>query len=537
MAVLKNSVIVAAWTLGSRFLGFLRDLVIANQLGATMSSDAFFIAMQLPNLFRRLLGEGALNIAFVPLYARHQARSEAAAAAFALVVFRWLFWILLALTVAGVVLMPLLVTVFVPGWVHEPEKFRLTVLLGRITFPYVTLICLSAFFGAMCNIRGKFAAYASVPALLNLSFLLFLLAFPPLGMDAAHAAAWAMPVGGVAQLAYMWREMRKLGLRVSLGRPGRHPDVKTLLWRLGPAGVGVGILQLSLIIDNVVASYIGNASVSYLQYANRFYQLPMALIGIAVATVLLPHLSVLLGKGDKAAAGKSFVASVSACMGLAGGATVWLFLLSPEIIAALLHHGEFSVWAAQATAWAMMGYVVGLPAYILTKITAPAFFASEDAVSPVKASGIALAVNFVVNIVLAFGLVGLGYGDVAHVGIALATALGGYVNAWLQWRWLRRRGILELNLGGLRAPLHKLLLACGAMALVLLAGKGLWPFEVEWPIALRLLWLAVVGGAGGLAYAGVAQATGLLDARVLLAALRRRQSAKGIQVQRLASSD
>jgi putative peptidoglycan lipid II flippase len=524
MAILKNSMIVAVWTMFSRFLGFLRDLVIANKLGAGLQSDAFFIAMQLPNLFRRLLGEGALNIAFVPIYARVQAEGEAAAAMFANVVFRWLFLILLALTVAGVVFMPALVSVSVPGWVNQPEKFDLTVLLGRITFPYVTLICLSAFMGALCNVKGKFAAYASVPALLNLAFLGMLLGIHPLGMDAAHAAAWAMPVGGVAQLLYMWWEMHKLGLRVSLGKPGHHPEVKTMLWRFAPAAVGVGVLQLSLLIDNIVASFTGQeAAVSYLTYANRFYQLPMALIGVAVATVLLPHLSVLLGKGDRKEASKSFMGAVQGCLALAGGATVWLFLLAPEMIGSLLHHGEFSSWASEATAWAMMGYVAGLPAYVLTKITAPAFFASEDPRTPVKASSLALLVNFISNFVLAFGLIALGHRDVAHVGIAVSTALGGYTNAFLQWRWLRRKGVLELKLSELKAPLLKLLPACAAMAVVLVAGKLLVPFNVEWSIPLRLVWLATVGGLGALSFAAVVQWNGLMDMRQLLRDMRRRK--------------
>lgn len=524
MAILKNSMIVAVWTLVSRFLGFARDLVIANKLGANATSDAFFIAMQLPNLFRRLLGEGALNIAFVPIYARVQAQGEAAAAAFANVVFRWLCVILVSLTAVGVVFMPALITVMVPGWLDDPAKFDLAVLLGRITFPYVTLICLSAFFGALCNVRGKFAAYASVPALLNLSFLLMLLAVHPMGMDAAQAAAWAMPIGGVAQLAYMWWQLRKLGLRVSFGKPGHHPEVKTMLLRFAPAAVGVGVLQLSLIIDNIAASYTGQeAAVSYLQYANRFYQLPMALIGTAVATVLLPHLSVLLGKGDRKAAGKSFMDSIQGCMTLAGGATVFLFLLAPEMIGALLHHGQFTDWAALATAWAMMGYVAGLPAYILTKITAPAFFASEDARTPVKASAIALAVNFVANFGLAFGLIGLGHGDVAHVGIAVATALGGYTNAFLQWRWLRKKGLIEMGLAGFTRPLLQLLGAMLAMAAVLLAGKWLVPFSMDWSIVLRIVWLAGVGGAGALAFALVVTLTGLLDVKGLLRDLRRKK--------------
>lgn len=514
MAILKNSIIVAGWTMASRVLGFARDLLIANKLGAGMASDAFFIALQLPNLLRRLLGEGAFNVAFVPIMAREQAKGHEDARLFAEAVLGWLTVILACVAVAGVVFMPAVVAALMPGWVGETAKFDLTVALGRITFPYVMMICLAAFMGAVCNTAGRFAAYAMVPSFLNLAFIVGLFAFPIGGMDPVYAAAWSVPLGGLAQVGYMVWEVRRVGYGLRLRFPPTgHAMLKPMLRRMGPAAVGVGVLQLSLLVDNFVASWLGDATVSYLQYANRFYQFPLALIGIAVATVLLPHLSTLLGKGDKAGAGQSFMAALMGCLTLATGATVGLLMLAPELMVTLLHHGAFTAPAAYAVAWAMMGYVIGLPAYILTKVTAPAFFANEDTVSPVKASGIALLVNLVCNVALAFGLVHMGYPDFAHVGIALATALGGYTNAALQWYWLRRAGMFALDARGISSSFMRMVLVALLMAVVLGGFKLVFPYDLEASWMTRVAWVTVAAGLGMAAFLAGVTRTGLMDIR------------------------
>lgn len=522
MAILKNSLIVAGWTMASRVLGFARDLLIANKLGAGMASDAFFIALQLPNLLRRLLGEGAFNVAFVPLLARELAKGNAEAKAFAEAVLVWLMLVLGILSVLGVVFMPAVVGVLVPGWMDEPEKFALTVALGRITFPYLMMICLAAFMGAICNTMGRFAAYAMVPSFLNLAFIIGLFAFPVAGVSPAYAAAWSVPLGGLAQVFYMLWEVRRVGFKLRLAWPKPHPLLKPMLWRMGPAALGVGVLQLSIILDNFVASWVDDGAVSYLQYANRFYQLPLALIGIAVATVLLPHLSSLLGKGDKRAASQSFMAALMGCLTLAMGATAGLLMLAPELMLTTLYHGAFTLDAAYAVAWAMMAFVMGLPAYILTKVTAPAFFANEDAVSPVKASLIALSVNLIFNFGLAFGLIHMGYPQFAHVGIAVATAIGGYVNAGLQWYWLRKQGVFVLHDANIAKPLMHMLLVGAAMVAVLGVFKTFMPYEPDANLMMRMAWLMVASGmAAGVFVVGI-EKTGLVNVRSMLKQMRRR---------------
>ena len=515
--------IVAVWTGASRGLGFVRDLVIANKLGASSSADAFFVALMLPNLLRRLFAEGAFNVAFVPILARHKARSDAEALAFASVVFSWLLVLVSITTIIGMLAMPALMTLLASGWVNQPDKFALAVELGRITFPYLGLITIASFLGAMCNTWGKFAAYAMVPALLNLSIILCLFALPLGGTDPAQAAAWAVPLGGLLQAAYMAWSAKQLGITFKLRWLPRHPDLKTMLLRLGPAALGVGVLQLAVLVDTVVASYLPEGAISYLQNANRFYQAPMALIGIAVATVLLPHLAVLLGKNDKVAATQSFTAALSTCMALALGSMVLFFVLAPELMHLLLRHGAMTDAAVQMIAWAMMGYVAGLPGYILTKVTAPAFFAAEDPLSPVKASAIALGVNFTLNVLFVALAFQFGYTHIAHVGIAIATAIGGYVNAALQWHWLQRKGVLALDTKLFLRELRVMLLVSAAMALAMVLWQQLVPYPREALLPLRLLWVAVAGTLGSVVFVVGMELTGVLKMRDLLRAFRNRK--------------
>lgn len=526
MAILKNSIVVAFWTAASRCLGFARDLLIANKLGATGTADAFFVALMLPNLLRRLFGEGAFNVAFVPILARHKAKSDAQALAFASAAFSWLLVLVTLATIVGMVAMPALVALLASGWVNQPEKFQLAVDLGRITFPYLGLITVAAFFGALCNTFGQFAAFAMVPAILNLSILVCLFALPGFGTHPVVAAAWAIPLGGLAQAGYMVWVARRLGLKLRLSWLPKDADLRVLLMRMGPAAVGVGVLQLSLIVDNQAASWLGEGTIVFLQMANRFYQLPLALIGIAVATVLLPHLAVLLGAGDRKGATRSFTDALGGCLALAMGSCVGLFLLAPEMTLTFLRHGEYSEWAAYATAWTMMGYVAGLPAYILTKVTAPAFFASEDPMSPVKAAGWALGVNAVLNVGFVLTAKHYGMPHIGFIGIAIATAVGGYVNAALQWRWLNQKGVLAIDRALLWRDVKKMLAVSAAMAAVILVMKFAVPYDMAWGLPVKLVWLAVVMGAGGAVFVAGIHRFGLLNFKDILRALKTRKTAK-----------
>lgn len=528
--ILKNTLIVSAWTSFSRSLGFVRDLVIANKLGASAASDAFFLALMLPNLLRRLFAEGAFNVAFVPLLAKHKAKSDAQALRFASVVFSWLIVLVSAVTLLGWLFMPLVMGILASGWIDDTEKFALAVELGRITLPYLALITVASFLGALCNTWGKFAAYAFAPALLNVSLIVALVVLPQLGIEPVFAATWAVPVGGVLQVAYMLYSAKKLGLKLNLGWLPRHPDLRAFLLRMGPAALGVGVLQLAVLVDTAVASWLPDGAVSFLQNANRFYQAPMALIGTAVATVLLPHLALLMGKDDKAAATQSFTSALSACLALGFGSMVAFFVLAPELMHVLLRHGAMSDTATLMIAYAMMGYVIGLPAYILTKVTAPAFFAAGDVMTPVKASAISLVVNFGLNVAFVTAAMTFGYAAYGHIGIAIATAVGGYTNAALQWYWLHKRGVLALDTRTFTHELGLMLLVSGITAVVMLAFSLVLPYPQAAGLPLRLVWVAAAMGLGAVVFITGMERTKILELRAMVKAFRNRKKAPKLSV-------
>ncbi len=504
MSLLRASFTVSFWTAASRVLGFLRDIVMANKLGAGAASDAFFVALILPNLLRRLFAEGAFNVAFVPLLSAEKSKSDAAALKFASSVFTALVGVLITVTILAEIFMPQLVNILAPGFVGDAERFDLTVSLGRITFPYLMLISGAAFMGAICNTWGRFAAYAAVPALLNIAFLGCLLILPTYDISPVKAATIAVPLGGVLQVLFMMNALKRVGVRLTFGLP-KHALLSDLWRRLGPAALGVGVLQISFLIDNFLASFLGSGAISYLQYANRFYQFPLALIGIATATVLLPHLSKTLAAGHKKEASAAFSKAFVGAMALGLGAFVGLFVLAEELLATVLQHGAFTTDAAQLTAWAMMGYAAGLPGYILTKLTATAFFAAGDTKTPVKASVLALGVNIIANVILMqyFG----------HVGIAVATAISGWVNALFQLSMLQKRQVVIIEFTTLMRPLTKALVVGLVMGACLALYKNI--FAYGGGIIQEGLWLVGAIGLGGILFLMGVEAAGVLPVRKL----------------------
>lgn len=505
MSILRASATVSGWTGISRILGFLRDVAIASKLGASATTDAFFVALMLPNLLRRLLAEGAFNVAFVPLLARSKEQGTAQAQQLINTTFTMLFIVVIGLVVLAEILMPWLVRALAPGFADDPIKLAETVYLGRITFPYLALITVAAFIGSVCNTWRKFAAYAAVPALLNISFLTCLFTLPLAGISPVLAATIAVPIGGVLQAAFMLWALRSTGLKLTYHWNPKAAELKTLLHRLGPAALGVGVLQVSFMIDNFLASFLYDNAISYLQYANRFYQLPLALIGIALATVLLPHFSQALSRKDDVNAAYAFNQSMIGGLTLALAAMVGLFVLANELMATLFEHGKFTPAASTATAGAMMAYCIGLPGYILTKITSTAFFAHEDTKTPVKAAAIALGINFVANLIL-MQIWG-------HIGIALATAIAGWSNAIIQFIWLKKQSFIAIEVKALYRPLAK------ALAISLVMAAILFGFEhfLAYPEAFiwRLCWLLGAVTVGMSIFAIGAQLTGLFPLRAL----------------------
>ncbi len=499
MSFLKSSAIVSVWTFGSRILGFLRDIVLANKLGVSAATDAFFMALVLPNLLRRLMAEGAFNVAFVPQLSRENDASRQKAEIFASAALSWLLLISLILVVIAEIFMPTLAGLIAPGFKENPEKFDLLVYLGRISFPYLAFITIAAFLGSVCNTLGRFAAYAAVPALLNISFLGCLFILPAFGVDPVLAATVAIPLGGVFQILFMVWAWRKTGFKLHLSFAPKHNGLKTLLKRIGPAALGIGVLQLSFVIDQILASMLHNNAVSYLQFANRFYQMPLALIGIAMATVLLREFSQALGSGNKTKVNSLFEKSFIGGLALGLASTIGLFLLAQELMSTMFQHGKFTSDAATATAYAMMAYSIGLPAYIITKITTSAFFANEDTRTPVIASVITLVINVIANLILMRY-----YG---HIGIAMATAIAGWSNAALQLYLVKRHGFLDIHFKTLFAPLFKIIAVTACMFIAIVLYKLYVPYggAFMW----KFTWLIGAIGLGSIVFAVGAEKTGL----------------------------
>jgi putative peptidoglycan lipid II flippase len=510
--MLRSVFTVGAWTLVSRVLGFARDMLIAAKLGAGPMADAFFVALKLPNLFRRFFGEGAFNAAFVPAFAqaltqRGQLAARQLAERMATLMALWLS----VLTVAGLLAMPWVMQVLAPGFSAVPDKFALAVELTRITFPYLPLICLTALVSGVLNGLGKFAAAAAAPIFFNVLSMAALFALAPIVATPAHALAWGVTLSGIVQLAFVMWAAARAGMPVHfLKLPKLAPEVRDVLRKMVPGLVGAGVTQLNLAIDVIIASFLPSGSVSYLYYADRVAQLPLGVIGAAVATALLPLLAKQLYGGQALSAHRSMNRAVEISLALTLPAAIALAVLALPILQALFQRGAFGAEEARLTSHALIAYAAGLPAFVLVKVFVPGFFARGDTATPVKIGIACVALNLALNLVL--------MGPLQHVGVALSTTLAAWANAGALALLLARRGHLVPD-RRLRRAAPRLLGAALAMGVVLLA--------LVWWLApgagLDGVWrLALVCALGALAYGGAAQLSGGLDVRELRRMLRRK---------------
>ena len=460
MNLVRAFATVSGLTAVSRVLGYGRDVLIAAALGAGVPADAFFVAFKLPNFFRRLFAEGAFAAAFVPVFARSlegEGREEARRLADQTLAV--LASVLLVLVLVVEIAMPVLISVMAPGFTDDPEKFTLTVALTRITFPYLLLVSLVALFGGMLTSSGRFAAFAAAPILLNLALIAAALvarASPELG--AGHALAWGVSLGGVAQLLLLIVALRRAGLMPRVVLPRLTPGVKKILVLFGPAAFGAGIVQINLLVDQFIASFLPTGAISYLYYADRINQLPLGVIGIAVGTALLPLLSRQIEAGDESGANDSQSRAVELVMLFCLPSAAALTVIARPIISALFERGAFDAATTDASAAALVAFAVGLPAYVLIKVFAPGFFARQDTRTPVKIAAVGLVTNIALNLVFIWYL--------AHVGIALATALAAWVNGGLLCWVLIRRGHFHPD-ARLKRRLPRILLASGVMTVAL----------------------------------------------------------------------
>ncbi|MBT4770323.1 MAG: murein biosynthesis integral membrane protein MurJ [Rhodospirillaceae bacterium] len=500
MAFLRNIATVGSCTLISRALGFLRDILIAAVLGAGPVADAFFVAFKLPNFFRRLFAEGAFSAAFVPVFSgRVGLEGKDKAMVFASQAASMLMWVVLALVLLFEVAMPWFMHVLAPGFVGEPEKFGLAVEFSRITFPYILFISLVSLQGGVLNTLDRFAAMAATPILLNLCMITALISFSATTETPGHALAWSIAVAGVVQFVWLSAALKREGVRLHFGRPALSPEIKRLLKLFLPVALGAGVYQVNLIIDLIIASLLPTGAISYLYFADRVNQLPLGVVGIAVGTALLPLLARQVKAGETEAALTNQNKAIEYSMLLTLPACAALLVLAVPITVVLFERGAFTGSDASATGYALAAFACGLPAYVLIKVLAPGYFARENTATPIKIGIFAMAVNVALNLLL--------MGPLAHVGIALATAISAWLNAGLLGFGLWRRGHFTPD-RNLAWHLSKMMAGALIMAGALWAALGLLAEPLAGSQVERFAALAGLVLGGGVLYFALAHVMG-----------------------------
>lgn len=515
---------VGGLTMISRVLGFVRDILIASALGSGAIADAFFVAFRFPNLFRRLFAEGAFNAAFVPLFAKRlHGEGTSEATSFAEESMSVLFFALVVFSLICIVAMPWLMLVLAPGFTTDPEKYDLAVLLTRIAFPYLLCMSLVALLSGILNSMHRYWAAAAAPILLNAVLIAAITLAIILGHAQTPAAGIILSIGvsvaGLAQFAMLWIAVGRTGLRLRLRRPRLTPGVKRLIHLGIPGLISGGITQINIAVGTIIASLQAGA-VSYLYYADRLYQLPLGIVGIAIGVVLLPDLSRRLRAGDHQAAMDSQNRSVEFGLLLTLPAAVALAVAAEPIIRVLFERGAFLPADTAATAPALAAFAFGLPGFVLIKVFQPAFFAREDTKTPMRFAAVNMIVNVIGSLVLFYAFDRLGYHP--HIGIALATSLAGWLNAAFLWAALVRTDEFSADRRLLRS-LPLIILASAIMGAVLwLALGALAPYlSASAPIYVRFAALAGLVGTGGVVYFGIIMLTGVLRPSQFASKLRR----------------
>jgi putative peptidoglycan lipid II flippase len=519
VGLVRNTATIGGLTLVSRVAGFVRDMLMASYLGAGFASDAFQIAWRLPNLFRALFAEGAFAAVFVPMFNREVGREDGgleSALGFANQVLAVLFPFLVIFTGVMMVAAAPIVWAMTGGFPDGgPAKMDLAIALTRITFPYLALISLASLLGGILNSVDRFWVNAAAPILLNICMILALVFFRgATEIDTAYAQAVAVTVSGLAQLLWLIWACRQAGTSLTLKPPRLNLKVRELLRLIWPAALGAGAVQFNLLIStSLAARFLPEGSVSFLYYADRLNQLPLALIGIGVGTAMLPTLSRLIGAGDQAGAIRSHNRALELVLILTLPATAALVIAGTPIIRALLEHGAFDHRDAIETGRALSAFALGLPAYILIKVLVPGFYARADMKTPVRIAMGAMLANLAMNLVLIWPLL--------HVGLALSTAASAWINAGLLWWTLRRRGDFTID-PRLRTTAAKVLIATIAMGAVLVLLNPLIYPHMTGPLIERGLWLGAFIAAAIIVYFAVAVGIGAFRPAELKGQLRRR---------------
>jgi len=496
--VLSTSV-VSGMTLLSRILGLVRDIVFARFFGASLVMDAFLVANRIPNMLRRFFAEGAFSQGFVPVMARYREKhSHEDAQEFVDAIAGTFGVILFLVTLVGVIAAPLLVAIVAPGFIGSDGRFDLATLMLRFTFPYLFFVSLTAFAGGILNTYGRFGVPAFTPVILNVVLIAGAVWLAPQLEEPGMALAYAVFFAGLLQLLFQLPFLARLH---ALPRPKwaiAHDGVKRVMTLMLPAIFGSSIAQINVLLGGIIASMLGVGKISLLYYSDRLMEFPLGLFGIALATVTLPTLSRQFANRSLAEFSATIDWSMKLVLLIAVPAAVGLILLAEPLVATMFYGGVFTRDDVYLTALALQAFAIGLVGFSFVKILAPAFFAREDTRTPVRIGLIALGVNFVLSVALAWYLTSVDFAG-SHAGLALAISIAALLNAYLLYRGLRRDAVLK-HTPGWRLLLGQIAAANVIMGVVLYGLQRPMSWWLDATLLERAGFLGISVIAGAVAY-------------------------------------
>jgi len=432
MNLIASTSTFSFFTLISRILGYVRDFLIAIFLGTSLFADAFFVAFRLPNTFRRLFAEGTFNAAFIPSYAGELEKNKKEANDFAKNVFNLLFIILLFLVLVAEIFMPQLVYLIAPGFYKDPSKMELAVKLSRITFPFLFFICLASFFGAILNSYNKFAVSAAAPIILNLMLIAALLFSQLVSISDVVILSYAVSLAGFLQLVVLLFFVRKkfkltLSFKIKINK-----KIKFFFKKLLPSIFSSGVTQINILVGTIIVSFESGA-ISYLYYAERVYQINLAVAGIAVGTVMLPQLSKYIKNNNYKRAINLQNRALELCLFLSIPAAIGLILASEQIVTSLFGYGSFDNESVKNTAMALTFLAFGVPAFAMLKIFSNLFFARNDTKLPFYISLLSVIINIIISVSL--------FNKFGFVIIAIATSISSWINVFMYYYFIKKRNL------------------------------------------------------------------------------------------------
>lgn len=495
MGLFRSTAIVSSMTMVSRVFGLLRDMVFTNIFGAGAATDAFLVAFKIPNFLRRLFAEGAFSQAFVPvLTGVKNEEGDEAVSELVRNTLGTLAGILFIVSVIAAIATPILVMIFAPGFINQPEKFDLTTEMLRITFPYILFMSLTALSAGILNSYGRFAVPAFTPVLLNLSLIAAAIWLAPHMDVPIMALAWGVFIAGAAQLAFQIPFILKLGLLRWPRWGWKNSGVRRILKLMIPGIFGSSVMQINLLFDTLIASFLVSGSVTWLYLSDRMVELPLGIFGIALATVILPNLSQKHAAGDPKAFSQMLDWALRWVLVIALPAAVALAVLAGPILSTLFLYGDFRPLDVEMASISLLVYSAGLIGFILVKVLAPGYFARQDTKTPVKVGLIAMLANMIMNVAFVVPMLQLGWAA-PHAGLALATSISAFINAGLLYRGLKKAGVYLPQTGWIKLFIQTGLAVSvmGALIFMVSGELSFWMTATASQRILQLSWIIPLG--------------------------------------------